>query len=126
MTLPLALLVGLLFGAAAYLMLDRNFVHYLFGLVFLGTATILLLFVAGGLTPARPAIVAEGLDVPEGVVANALPQALMLTAIVISFALLAFALVLGVRAYRDLGTVDTDDMRSAEPADGGPDPEART
>ena len=69
----------------------------------LGTAANLLLFVAGGLTPAEPAIVPEGALAPDEVVANALPQALILTAIVISFALLAFALVLAVRAYRDLG-----------------------
>ena len=126
MTLPLVLLVGLLFAAAAYLMLDRNFVRYLFGLVFLGTATNLLLFVAGGLTPGEPAIVPEGMTGPDEVLANALPQALILTAIVISFALLAFALVLGVRAYRDLGTVDTDEMRASEPLPGEGNPEAET
>ena len=118
MALLLALLVGLLFGAAAYLMLGRNFVRYLFGLVLLGTAANLLLFVVGGLTPAEPAIVPEGLEGPDEVLANALPQALILTAIVISFALLAFALVLAERAYRDLGTVDTDRMRAAEPPPG--------
>ncbi len=126
MALPLALLVGLLFGVAAYLMLGRNFVRYLFGLVCLGTAANLLLFVAGGLTPAEPAIIPEGMSVPDEVVANALPQALILTAIVISFALLAFALVLAVRAYRDLGTVDTDLMRAAEPPAGEGNPEAET
>ena len=118
MIVALALLVGLLFGAAAYLMMGRNLVRYLFGLVLLGTAANLLLFTVGGLTPASPAIVPEGRQAPPEVVANALPQALILTAIVISFALLAFALVLAVRAYRDLGTVDTDAMRAAEPPPG--------
>jgi multicomponent Na+:H+ antiporter subunit C len=126
MTLPLALLVGLLFGAALYLMLGRNLVRYLFGLVLLGTAANLLLFVVGGLTPAEPAIVPEDFDGPDEALANALPQALILTAIVISFALLAFALVLAVRAYRDLGTVDTDRMRAAEPPAGAGDPEDAT
>lgn len=123
MTFPLVLLVGLLFGAAAYLMLGRNLVRYLFGLVLLGTAANLLLFVAGGLTPGEPAIVPEGKTVPDEGLANALPQALILTAIVISFALLAFALVLAVRTYRDLDTVDTDHMREAEPPPGAGDPE---
>jgi energy-converting hydrogenase Eha subunit H len=51
-----------------------------------------------------------------GVVANALPQALVLTAIVIGFGLFAFALVLAFRAYHTtLGTLDTDEMRLAEP-----------
>ncbi|MDJ0523020.1 MAG: Na+/H+ antiporter subunit C [Planctomycetota bacterium] len=124
MTFPLVILVGLLFGAAAYLMLERNLVRFLFGLVLLGTAANLMLFVAGGLTPASPAIVPEGADRPDEVLANALPQALILTAIVISFALLAFALVLAVRANHDLGTVDTDHMRDAEPPPDERDPEA--
>ncbi len=47
--------------------------------------------------------------------ANALPQALVLTAIVIGFGLFAFALVLTLRAYWSLGTLDTDEMRVAEP-----------
>jgi multicomponent Na+:H+ antiporter subunit C len=50
-----------------------------------------------------------------GVVANALPQALVLTAIVIGFGLFAFALVLALRAYWSLGTLDTEEMRVAEP-----------
>lgn len=126
MIVPLALLVGLLFGAAVYLMLGRDFVRYLFGLVLLGTGANLLLFLAGGLTPSEPAIVPPGRDEPGEVVANALPQALILTAIVISFALLAFALVLAVRAYRDLDTVETDRMRVAEPPVGAGRPEDAT
>ena len=50
--------------------------------------------------------------------ANSVPQALILTAIVISFALLACALVLAYRAYQELGTVDTHLMRIAEPVVG--------
>jgi multicomponent Na+:H+ antiporter subunit C len=46
--------------------------------------------------------------------ANALPQALILTAIVIGFALLSFVFVLFYRAYQELGTVDTEQMRVAE------------
>ncbi|MEM7026413.1 MAG: NADH-quinone oxidoreductase subunit K, partial [Pseudomonadota bacterium] len=49
-------------------------------------------------------------------VANALPQALILTAIVIGFGLLTFALALTYRAYQALGTIDVDAMRVAEPA----------
>jgi multicomponent Na+:H+ antiporter subunit C len=111
----LALVVGLLFGAAVYLMLSRNLVRYLLGLVLISSAANLLIFCAGGLTRAVPAIVPPGLAAPAEPVANALPQALILTAIVISFGLLAFALVLAYRAYEDLGTVDTDRMRAAEP-----------
>jgi hypothetical protein len=51
-------------------------------------------------------------------VANALPQALVLTAIVIGFGLFAFALTLVFRAYTSLGTLDSDEMRVAEPRGG--------
>ena len=49
--------------------------------------------------------------------ANALPQALLLTAIVIGFGLFAFALALTIRAYRSFGHLEVDRMRSAEPAE---------
>ena len=59
----------------------------------------------------------DGVDGPVSEVANALPQALVLTAIVIGFGLFAFALVLAFRAYQSLGTLNTDEMRVAEPKD---------
>ncbi len=113
----LALLVGVLVAAAVYLMLARNVLRFLFGLVLLGNAANLTIFIAGRLTPELPPLVPEGLAAPAGQVANALPQALVLTAIVIGFGLLAFTLVLVYRGYQTLGTLDSDAMRVAEPAD---------
>ena len=55
--------------------------------------------------------------VPIDAIANPLPQALVLTAIVISFSFFAFLLVLVFRSYQELGTDDTDEMREAEPVD---------
>ena len=63
---------------------------------------------AGRLTTAAPPLVPEGQTVPVGTVANALPQALVLTAIVIGFGLLAFALSLVFRGYQAMGTLDSD------------------
>ena len=93
----LALLVGVLVAAAVYLMLARNVLRFLFGLVLLSNATNLAIFAAGRLTSAAPPLVPEGLAQPAVSVANALPQALILTAIVIGFGLLAFALALVFR-----------------------------
>lgn len=118
----LAVLVGWLFATAVYLMLSRSLVRYLFGLVLLGNAANLAIFTAGRLTPGSPALVPQGLAAPAADVANALPQALILTAIVIGFGLLAFAFVLAYRAREELGTVDTDAMRIAEA--GADDPPA--
>lgn len=111
----LAILVGVLVAASVYLMLARNILRFLFGLVLLSNAANLTIFAAGRLTEAVPPLVPEGLTVPPALVANALPQALVLTAIVIGFGLLAFALVLVYRGYQTLGTLDTDAMRVAEP-----------
>lgn len=117
----LALLVGLLFGVSVYLLLSRNLIRYVFGLIIVSNAVNLLIFAVGRVELGRPAIVPLGLDEPLGPIANPLPQALILTAIVIGFGLLAFALVLVARAWQDLGTVDGDAMRVAEPLEAPPD-----
>ncbi len=109
-----ALLVGALVAASVYLMLRRNIVKFLFGLVLISNAANLIIFSAGRLTRAEPPLVPDGLSTPAVQVANALPQALVLTAIVIGFGLLAFTLVLVYRSWRVLGTVDGDAMQVAE------------
>jgi multicomponent Na+:H+ antiporter subunit C len=119
-----ALLVGFLVSVSVYLMLSRNVVRFLFGLIIVSNAANLLIFSAGRLTYARPAFVPEGLEAPAEAVANSLPQALILTAIVIGFGLLVFALILSARTYQSLGTVDMDAMRVAEPPE--PDGDAGT
>jgi multicomponent Na+:H+ antiporter subunit C len=113
----IAVLAGWLVATSVYLMLRRSFVRYLFGLILLGNAANLIIFGAGRLTRGEPAIVPPGLSRPIEMVSNALPQALVLTAIVISFGLVAFAFALTLRVGEELGTVDTDAMRSAEPAE---------
>lgn len=110
-----ALLVGALFAAAIYLILSRHTVRMLLGIAILGNAVNLLLFTGGRLTREVPPIIAGGMDVLPPGTANPLPQALILTAIVISFSFFAFLLVLTYRAFQELGTDDTDDMRLAEP-----------
>ncbi|MCA8883296.1 MAG: Na+/H+ antiporter subunit C [Rhodobacteraceae bacterium] len=111
----LAVTVGGLVAAAVYLMLQRDMLRFLFGLTLISNAANLLIFSAGQLTAGRPPLVPEGAKAPDPGVANALPQALVLTAVVIGFGLFAFSLVLTLRAYTNLGTLRTDDMRVAEP-----------
>ncbi len=111
---PLIVLDGLFFGAAIYLMLSRHIVRILIGVALLGNAVNLLLFVAGRVTREVPPVIAIGDTLPAGT-ANPLPQALILTAIVISFSFFAFLMVLGYRARQALGTDDTTGMRFAEP-----------
>ena len=112
----ISVLVGVLMAATVYLMLSRSFVRFIFGLALLSHAANLVIFASGGMTRARPPLIAAGETQPLSAVSNAVPQALMLTAIVISFSLLTFALVLAFRTFQELETVDTDRMRAAEPS----------
>jgi len=111
----LAVLVGIMVAGAVYLMLDRILIRFILGLVLISNAVNLLIFTVGRLHSRRPPLILEGGTVPTTLLANALPQALVLTAIVIGFALLAFVFVLFFRAYQEIGTVDTERMRVAEP-----------
>ena len=113
----LAVLSGLFFTAAIYLMLSKFSIRIMLGIAILGNAVNLLLFTGGRLTRGVPPIIPAGLETLPVGAANPLPQALILTAIVISFSFLAFLLVLTYRAYQDIGTDNTDEMRVAEPVD---------
>jgi len=109
-----AVLVGALYATAFYMLLARRMIKLLFGLLLLGHAANLLIFAAGGLVRAAPAIVPLGADVPPPGYADPIPQALVLTAIVIGFAILAFAAVLVKRVYDEAGTDDVEEMRTTE------------
>ena len=101
-------------AAAAYLLMSRNLLRIILGLLLLGNGVNLSIFLAGRLSSNIPPLVQEGLTTIE-TSANPLPQALVLTAIVISFALVAYTAVLFQRSQRALDTMDTDNMRVAEP-----------
>ena len=110
-----AVVIGLVVACAVYLMLARNVLRFIFGLVLISNAANLVIFLGGRLTEGTPPLIPYGETVLAPGAANALPQALVLTAIVIGFGLFAFALILMFRAYSTLGTLDSDEMRLAEP-----------
>lgn len=114
MEVILAIVTGGLYAAGLYLMMRRSIVKLIIGLSLLSHAANLLIFTAGGLTRARAPLIHEGDVLPELPFADPLPQALVLTAIVISFGVLAFAVVLVDRAYRTVGTDDIDEMRATD------------
>ena len=109
-----AILAGIMIAASVYLILDRNLIRFIFGLVLASNAVNLLIFTAGRLESRRPPLIPDKMTMGQELFANALPQALILTAIVIGFALLSFVFILFYRAYQALGTVDTELMRVAE------------
>jgi multicomponent Na+:H+ antiporter subunit C len=115
MTAWLAVVIGCLYAAGIYMMLRRSLLKLILGLMFLSHGANLLIFTVGGLTRARPPIVPPGAAGTAGPSADPLPQALILTAIVIGFAVLAFSLALFHRAYQTLGSDDPDDMKVSDP-----------
>lgn len=98
MEIALAPLCGLMFGLAVWLMLAGDLVRFLLGLVLASNAVNLAIVAVGRLGWAAPPLVPVGAAAPDPGVANALPQALALTAIVIGFGLFAFMLALVFRA----------------------------
>lgn len=121
MDYAVAALVGVFFIAAVYLLVSRSLIRMLLGLALLGNAVNLLILVAGRLVRMVPPIVPPGATAPLEGSANPLPQALILTAIVIGFGMFSFLLVLAYRAYEALDADDTEEMRVAEPP-GEPQP----
>lgn len=120
-----ALAFGVMVAVAAYLLMSRNVLRVVLGLLVLGNATNLSIFLAGRIGERTPPLVEAGETVLAGG-ANPLPQALILTAIVISFSLVAFTVVLFESTNRKLGTLDTEAMREAEPpGEGGLPPAAQ-
>ena len=111
----LAILVGLFIGTGVYLLLSRSVIRMLIGMTIFGNGVNLLIFTAGRVTPELAPIIPAGLDTPDGLIANPLPQALILTAIVIGFSMFSFLLVLAFRTYQTLDADNTDTMRLAEP-----------
>jgi multicomponent Na+:H+ antiporter subunit C len=109
-----AIAFGGMLAAALYLLMSRHLLRMVLGLLLLGNAVNLAIFIGGRLSSSVPPLVPEG-DLVLAAGANPLPQALILTAIVISFSLVAFTVVLFERAASALGTADPDAMREAEP-----------
>ena len=114
MPLTYAILVGVLFGVGVYLLLRETIVDHVFGLIVLGHAANLLVFGAGRLTRGAPPV----LDGARAV-ADPLPPALVLTAIVIGLAVVAFSTVLVSRLVRAHRTDDVSTLGAEPPGTPG-------
>lgn len=100
----IALVVGLLAGCGIYLLLRARTFPVVLGITLLSYAVNLFLFVMGRLSIGIPAVLAPN----RSEYADPLPQALVLTAIVIGFGMTAFVVVLALRARADLGNDQVD------------------
>lgn len=103
MELLYAITTGVLTACGLYLTLRGRTFPVVVGLTLLSYAVNLFLFSMGGLTTDGPAIVSEGTGY-----ADPLPQALVLTAIVIGFAMTAFVVILAMRARSEVGNDHVD------------------
>lgn len=110
----LALVIGALYAAGFYLLVRRSMIKMVLGLSLIGNGANLLIFGMGRLVRGRPPYISAGAAQPELPFADPIPQALILTAIVIGFGLQAFALVLIRRAYLVVGSDDTDEMKTSD------------
>jgi multicomponent Na+:H+ antiporter subunit C len=113
-TLLFAAVIGLLYAAGLYLVMRRSVVKLVLGLALLGHAANLLIFTVGRLSREGAPIISPGAERLVPPHADPVPQALVLTAIVIGFGVQAFALVLVKRAHRETGTDDLDALGSTD------------
>ncbi|MDX9768131.1 MAG: Na+/H+ antiporter subunit C [Ectothiorhodospiraceae bacterium] len=104
----IALAVGVLTACSVYLVLRPRTFSVVLGLTLMTYAVNLFLFVSGRLTLHGPPLIIEGIEVHT----DPLPQALVLTAIVISFGMTAFLVVLALKGYADLGNDHVDGASS--------------
>lgn len=116
----LAFVVGALVATGIYLLLQRNLIRILFGVVILTNAVNLLIFTLGRLTRGGGSVDGQEAVVADYVFGNPLPQALILTAIVIGFGLVAFLLALMYRSEKTFKTLDSDRLRTSDSLDEEP------
>jgi multicomponent Na+:H+ antiporter subunit C len=115
MILLLAITIGSLFGGAVYMMLRRSVVKLILGLIMLSHGVNLLIFTMGdGVRRGVPPIVDYATGAVAPGTADPLVQALILTAIVISFGITAFIMALAYRASQAVKSDDLDDMASTD------------
>jgi multicomponent Na+:H+ antiporter subunit C len=106
--------IGLLFATGLYCMLRRSIVRTIFGLALLSHAAHLLILASSGSPAGTAPLIAHDADRLAPPFADPLPQALILTAIVINFGLTAFLVALVVRTRRAIGSDDVDEMVESE------------
>ncbi len=105
----LAILIGLFYAIGVYQMLRHSIVKLILGLLFLTHATNLLLLFAGGMGGEAPILGAT-----TGMLTDPLPQAFILTAIVINFGIIAFFIVLVFKTYEVDRAEDLDELHGEE------------
>ena len=104
----IAIVIGVLTASGVYLILRERTFPVVLGLTLMAYGVNLFLFAMGRLTIAKPAIISSDVTAYS----DPLPQALVLTAIVIAFGMTAFLIVLALKAHGELGNDHVDGIES--------------
>ncbi|MCD7035737.1 Na(+)/H(+) antiporter subunit C [Metabacillus sp. GX 13764] len=110
MEILMCFVCGFLFMVSVYLLLSKSLLRIIIGTALLSHGAHLLILTMGGLKKGAAPLLGEH----AASYVDPLPQALILTAIVISFGVTSFLLVLAYRSYQELGTDNLDHMRGRE------------
>ncbi len=108
MELALASAIGLLTASGVYLLLRARTFDVILGMTLLSYATNLLIFASGRVMAGKPPVLRDGVATTLAYYTDPLPQALVLTAIVIAFAMTAVSIVLAIRSRADNGSDHVD------------------
>ncbi len=112
MELAMASAIGILTAAGVYLLLRARSFDVILGLTLLSYATNLLIFSGGRLVAGKPPVLRDGVATDLAHYADPLPQALVLTAIVIAFAMTAVSIVIAIRSRADNDSDHVDGSRA--------------
>lgn len=113
MEIFVSIIIGVLTMSAVYMILSKSLLRIIIGTGLLSHAAHLLVLTMGGLKTGAAPVLVDGVTEYT----DQLPQALVLTAIVISFGVTAFFLVLAYRAYQELNTDNIEEMKGMESND---------
>ncbi len=117
MEIIMSIVIGVCYSTAVFLLLQKRLLQVILGISLLGHASNLLIFVAAGLHGSSLPIIAKGADVLSESAVDPLPQALILTAIVIGLALFGFSLALAYRCVAVLGHDNIEQLTHTDSLD---------
>ncbi len=117
MEIIMSIVIGVCYACAIFLLLQKRLLQIIIGISLLGHSTNLLIFVASGLYGSTMPIIPQGAETLPASAVDPLPQALILTAIVIGLALFGFSLALAYRCMAVLGHDDIDQITHTDSLD---------
>ena len=117
MEIIMSIVIGVCYSSAVFLLLQKRLLQIVLGISLLGHATNLLIFVAAGLHGNSVPIIPNAAEVLPATAVDPLPQALILTAIVIGLALFGFSLALAYRCVAVLGHDNIDQITHTDSLD---------